>query len=230
MSDGFEGQVWRDSFLAATRWWPATPSSRDWLIFLRASGLDLSQHPLPSPTPTEAPLLTNPWTIAATPITDVWSLLQNDRAAAIAATVVLAPFLYLLGQIATLSVATMTTEHRLSTLAATNQSIRADRTAALADFDAIESFLSLEAFPPQFEVIAAAVGILRDKQVVVTDWTYDSGSLNIVLQADRPLDAPSFIAMFEADDHFSNVSGSPTNQERELRLTLQVDERSWPSN
>src|SRR5690606_15340884 len=98
MSDGVEGQVWKNGLLEATRWWPAAPSSRDWATFLRAAGLDLTQTALDVPQATESEFLTQPWTASTPPVTDLWSLVQNERAAAIAAAVVAAPFLYYLMQ------------------------------------------------------------------------------------------------------------------------------------
>jgi hypothetical protein len=36
--------------------------------------------------------------------------------------------------------------------------------------------------------------------------------------------------MFEKDDHFSNVSGTMGNQQRELRLSMQLEPQQWPTS
>jgi hypothetical protein len=74
------------------------------------------------------------------------------------------------------------------------------------------------------------VNLLRDSKVTLGEWNYDSGNLQIAIQADRSLEAPFFIELFEKDDLFSNVSGTVGNQQRELRLSMQLEPRRWPTS
>ncbi len=230
MTDGFEGQVWRGGLLAATRWWPTAPQSRDWITFLRASGVDLNQTAPTPPLPVASDILPTSWTVNSAPVTDLWGVVQNERVAAVAAAVIAAPFLYFLAEAAVFTVATMRAEAALAGMNASSQAIRADRAGALSNLDNIESYLSLEHFPPQFELFSATANLLRDSKVTLSEWNYDSGQLEIALQADRPLEASSFIQMFEQDGHFSEVGGTMGNQERELRLKMRVDSLEWPTS
>lgn len=230
MSDGVEGQVWKNGLLAATRWWPAPPPARDWGTFLRAAGVDLTQIQLDVPPVAESELRDQPWTVATAPVTDVWSLLQNERAAAIAAVVIAVPFLYYLTQATVLLIGTMRVESAIADLAAANQTIRTDRAAAFTNLENVETYLGLENYPSQFQVLNIVTNLLRESKVSLAEWNFDTGSLQLVLQADRPLEAPFFIEMFEKDDHFSSVSGTVGNQQREIRLTMQVEPQQWPTS
>lgn len=230
MSDGVEGQVWRRGLLVATRWWADVPTARDWMLFLRSAGVDISQVSTAVPAPVGSELLPSPWTVAATPITDIWSLVQNNQAAAIAAAVVAAPFLYFLAEAAILSVATWRAESAIAGMSTANQSVRTDRTAALTNLDITESYLSLDNMPSQFELLAATADLVKGRRVSISDWTFDSGNLDVVLQAERPMEAAFYIEAFERDEHFSNVTGSLSNQEKELRLKMQVDHKTWPTS
>lgn len=227
MIDGFEGQVWRNGLLAATRWWPTTPVARDWITFLRASSVDVSQSSTSTPVSVVSDILPTPWTVASAPITDLWGLLQNEQVAAIAAAVVAAPFLYFLAEAAILSGSTMRAETALAGMNASSQAIRAERAGAIGNLDNIESYLSLERLPPQFELFTAAGNLLRDSKANLSEWNYDSGQLEIVIQADHALEAATYIQMFEQDSHFSEVTGTVGNQERELRLKMRVDPQEW---
>src|SRR5690606_19490451 len=126
MTDGVEGQVWKNGLLSMTRWWPASPSPRDWAVFLRAAGIDLAQASPGVPAPVGSELLPQPWTVAVPPVTDLWSLLQNERAAAVAAAVIAVPFLYFLTQAAVLLGATMRVESSIADMTAANRAIRTD--------------------------------------------------------------------------------------------------------
>lgn len=228
MADGVEGQVWKGGLLAATRWWPTAPASRDWATFLRASGIDLTQTGVEPPTPVHSDLLETPWTTIAAPVTDLWSLVQNERAAPIAAAIVAAPFIYYLAQAALLLTATMRTESALAELSAANQATREERAAAFANLDSIDSYLSLETVPQHFEVMNTAFNLLRESKVNVGEWSFDGNNLEILIQADRVIEAPAFIEMFEKSDKFSNVSGTVGNQQREVRLSMLVDPLERP--
>jgi len=230
MLDGVEGQIWRDGLLTATRWWPSSPTQHEWAIFLRAAGADLTRASLNIPPATQSELLPQPWTTVSAPITDLWSLFQNERAAAVAAAVVAVPFLYYLSQAAVLMMATMRVESSIADMAAANQSIRSDRAAAFTNLNSVESYLGLEAFPSQFQTLNVVTALLRDSKVNIAEWTFDAGQLQLLLQADRPLEAPFFIEMFERDAYFSNVSGTVGNQQRDLRLSMQLEPQQWPTS
>ncbi|TAK99891.1 MAG: hypothetical protein EPO08_15210 [Rhodospirillaceae bacterium] len=226
MTDGVEGQVWREGALVATRWWPAPPPVREWVVFLRAAGADLSQPLSAQPASVDSPLLNVPWTSASAPITDFWSLIQNDRAAAIAAAVLAAPFLYLFGEASVLGIAETRLNVAMANLSQANQSIRMERSDALADLGTIQRYLTLEPYPPQFQVMATAAGLLRDKKLSISEWSYDSGNLEFVIHGDNPLDATFYIEAFEGNPTFANVSATSENQEHDLRLRMQVNPKS----
>ncbi|HFB55298.1 MAG TPA: hypothetical protein ENJ46_05185 [Hellea balneolensis] len=56
--EGVEGQVWRDGVLRASRWWPQTPTQRQWQTFMRvAHPGDVTELPV-MPAPISVPLRT----------------------------------------------------------------------------------------------------------------------------------------------------------------------------
>lgn len=52
--EGREGQQWVDGELQLTRWWPQAPTPQEWALFVRAAGLQPSDHPIPAPVTPEA--------------------------------------------------------------------------------------------------------------------------------------------------------------------------------
>jgi len=124
----------------------------------------------------------------------------------------------------------MRVEASIADLTAANQSIRADRAAAFTNLENIESYLGLENTPSQFMIMNVVNTLLSDSKVKIDEWNFDAGNLQLVIQADRALEAPFFIEMFEKNEHFSNVSGTVGNQQRELRLNMQVDPQQWPTS
>lgn len=50
MIEGFEGQIWHDTNLIASRWWPTQPTQQNWSLFARSLASDLQEHALHLPT------------------------------------------------------------------------------------------------------------------------------------------------------------------------------------
>ncbi len=228
VTDGFEGQMWRNGFLTTSRWWDSIPAPRDWLMFLRSAGVDLHNTSSEQPSPTEPQFLPTPWTVDSSHADDIWSLLQTERAISVAATVIAVPFLYLIGQALVLSIATAGANATMTEMAETNQTVRIERSAALSDLDVIEAYLSLKPYPPQIEVLTHASTILGGRNLTISEWLYDNGNLDLTLESPDPLDSTFYIEAFEKDDLFSSVSGASGVQQRTLRLNMQVATQEWP--
>ena len=225
MADGYEGQVWRDGLLVGSRWWPNTPDSLSWTMFQRGSGL--APQADGAPEGVQLPLIEIPWHIAREPLEDIFGIVQNRQFVAIAAAVVAAPFLYLGGETVAFSIAEGRLQSATSALAAANQSVRGDRAGALSNLDVIDAYQGLEPYPPQFALIAEATRLLQPRNVSITDWTFDSGNLELSIHSQLPLDATFYIEMFERSPLFSGVGGTTANQEHDLRLKMQVDRQAW---
>jgi hypothetical protein len=149
-------------------------------------------------------------------------LLQNDRAAAVAATIIAVPFLYLVTELAVLGTASGRLSVAMSNLSDANKSVRMDQSEAVRNLAAIQKYLALEPFPSQFEIFAAAARLLRNRQVSMSDWTYDNGNLEFAIKSNGQLDATYYIEVFEKDPIFTDVTATRDTQEAGLRLKMRV--------
>jgi hypothetical protein len=220
--DGYEGQAWRDGLLIATRWWAEPPSEGDWLLFKRSAGAPSDSGSTEVPAPITLPMLDLPWSDTPDPIANAWTMLQNPQIAAGVAIVVFAPLMFYMTQWVVTGIAAASKASAQAALTASSQAVRADRAAALAERDVIDAYLGLEPYPSQFVVVSTAMKLIADKKVSLLEWTYDNGALEFILRGADPLDASAFIEMFERSGMFVEVSGTLTNQERELRMKTRV--------
>ena len=221
MLEGFEGQLWQEGFLAASRWWPARPSNLEWSNFLRAAGLTPNGIEV-APEPLELALQDRPWTEGPFSLVDLINALQTRRAIGIAATVALCPFVLAGTSIIGLSVAESNVRAEIATLSQANQGIRQDRAASFANLEAIEEFMRLSAYPPQAKVLGTALKLLEPSGVRIASWTFDRGTLEIILRGKQEFDPTAYITMFERDDVFESVGGTLVGQERDLQLRMSV--------
>lgn len=59
LHEGFEGRVWQDGALIASRWWPAVPSAREWQSYVRAAGQ--APQGMTTPAVVEPGVHARPW-------------------------------------------------------------------------------------------------------------------------------------------------------------------------
>jgi hypothetical protein len=220
--DGFEAQVWRDGFLAFSRWWSQRPTQIEWDMFLRSAAVPLNQGGLSIPEPVSVEVLEAPWINQQGYLNNAWALLEDPRYAAAIATLVAAPFIYFGVEYTTLAIANARVKSDLEKLSVETQGIRKQRTTALSNLDEIEDYMSLEVYPNQFTVLTTALGLLQGLNVKIPEWTYDVGTLSFTLRAERDIDATLLITAFEKSGAFTNVTASRVGQEGQLRVRMDV--------
>jgi hypothetical protein len=220
--EGVEGQVWRDGFLTSSRWWPQKPNPSDWGMFLRAAAQPLVSGNGEAPEPERLALLDTPWNRQDGYLGIPWWLLEDTRYAAAAAVLLIAPFVYIGAEYATLAVANARVRTTLEVVSAETQSIRTQRNEALTNLDEIESYLGLEIYPSQYEILSTSLGLLESLAVKISEWSYDVGSLSFTLRANREIDATGIITAFERNGAFTNVSATRIGQEGLLRVRMDV--------
>ena len=225
MLEGFEGQVWKDGFLAASRWWPRPPVDEEWTMFLRSTGIAPSGENT-TRMPQNYPLLERPWTEGAFSIDEFIQTLQTRRVAAIIATAALGPFVLAGTSIGVMSMAEANVRANISALAEANKGIRLDRAAAYTNLEAIEVFQTLDTYPAHVAALSNALTLLQPFGARVVSWSFDRGNLEIILRGSNELDPTAYITMFERDAMFEGVGGTLVGQDRDLQLRMALTKRN----
>ena len=219
--EGFEAQVWRDGFLAFSRWWAHKPAQLEWNMFLRSSGMPLDQDgSVPEPDP--APFLESPWIRSEGHLGGPLALLEDPRYAVALGALIAAPFLYLSAEYLTLAISNARVKHTMETLSVETQGLRKMRSEAIANLDEVEDYLGLEIYPSQFEIMTMALGLLQSLNVKLLEWTYDVGSLSFTLRSERDIEATVLITSFEKSGAFANVAASRSGQDRQMTVRMDV--------
>ena len=219
VSDGVEGQAWKDGFLRATRWWKEYPNSQEWGLFLRNAGDSISVSIGDPPTPSNPLWLEKPLNGATGKEQILFQILNNHKFVKSAATLSLVPIVFF--GIGWLTSALMLSgvEQEIERIQVDSQSVREERSRALALLDYIEQLSSLRQFPHQIEIISRAHSLLAEYDVEISGWDYDEGILEFGLISDSDMDATLYIPIFENDEFFDQVSSST----RGTRLIMKMD-------
>ena len=223
--EGFEGQIWRDGFLVNTRWWPVPPQAAEWFNFMRASGL-ASTSTSSRVTPCNLAILERPWTEGTFSIDDLSTLFQSQRAIGVLATAALCPFLFLGTYMAIIAAADANLKRESAALSAANQGLRKDRSESFDNLEAIEDYIRLDAYRSQANVLTTAMTLLGNGAGPrILSWSFDRGSLEIIVRDKNTLDPTSFITAFERDPLFEGVGGTLIGPERDLQLRMALSKK-----
>ncbi|MBL8629650.1 MAG: hypothetical protein JNM81_08485 [Rhodospirillaceae bacterium] len=222
MLEGVEGQFWKNGFLVATRWWPGRPSPFEWKQFARSVG-GVSQTGDDVPEPVAHVLLDRPWIETPFSLDQISSVLQSARAIQFMATAAVCVLLFVFAQAAVLALREGQVVSEIKALRAANKEFGQNRAQAFSNLDDIKSILALDIYPPQIDVIYAALALLQPRDVRVMSWSFDRGNLDITVRGKQQLDPTAFITLFERDDKFQGVSGTLGGPERDLQLKMTVE-------
>lgn len=191
-------------------------------MFLRTTSQPLAQDGRQVPEPEQLDFLETPWNREENYLGIQWWLLEDPRYIAAAAALLLVPFVYIGFEYATLAIAQTNVKNTLEATSLATQGIRKQRSEALTNLDEIDSYLALEVYPTQYEILAAALELLEGLSVKIPEWTYDVGTLSFTLRSDHDIDATEVITAFEKTNVFTHVAATRFGQEGQLRVRMDV--------
>lgn len=223
--DGVEGQYWEASSLLASRWWPALPDSRNWILFQRGASIAPDKIREEVPPPVVLPWLEKSWTSAQS---DRWGGITRFDLRLVAAGLGIACVVGYSFSAAEWFRARWELSSIETQIAATSASaapLMDARTRALTDEAMISSLHRLAPYPSQLSLMAQVAGILPKNETHFTQWSYDSGKLEVTVAAAHPLDATFFVRSLGRVDRFKDVTATRAENDNSLRIRLSVDPR-----
>lgn len=221
--DGFEGQVWRDSCLVASRWWPVPPSATEWMSFLRAARLQpaSASAPLPQSVPLQnAPNKKRPYPAL---IDQLRSTGWRDIAA-VALLVFVIPALYLGGQWAQLTLALSAAQEELEQLSQETAEISAARTRAQAASSELAAYANVLNRRHPAAVLASVSEDVNRLSLRLDASDFSEDQLTLVIQAGPGFLPEELVRVMENSPLMNSVSVEPGRGAGEWVLSARLEE------
>ena len=227
--DGYEGQVWRNKALIASRWWPKTPTDRDWQQFLRAAQASTGLETLHAPEPVDAPFRNDLPLVDPDPAS-LKITFAPARVAAVAATFLILLASFQASQYLThKSVAASRSAQIEETLSDNSAAIQA-RSAALTAASQIEELAEIgDAKPAALAFVAVASEIPRESGRIANFRIYDQQiEARISTTAETELDIPDLVSRLEKNTILNNVFAERRNA-RTIGVSAEIAAIEAPS-
>ena len=220
--DGFEGQVWRDTQLVASRWWPTRPGLSDWSGFLRATRSAPNGEGVPAPVepvPLDSPAHAQPYI----------ALLDRVRAislrdlSALAIVCLAVPGLYLLGQWVQLSQAQASVSAELATLSQETAEISAARQSAQRAANELANYAETLNRRHPAALLASISEELARFSIRLDAFEQTESGLTLTLNASDDFAPESLVRAMENNPLMNSASLEPGRGSGEWVLTAQLE-------
>lgn len=221
VSDGYEGQVWRQGQLSLSRWWPQPPEASQWRQFLRAAG----SPGAPVPEPETATWSPRPWLKSGSGSNAWW--LAHERAVVIG---VAALMLLLIGwqggRLWQVNDAVAEARTQLEQLRQSSADELAARDRALQFSDQAARLVALIPNPRALELLDQTTAVLPDNGRLL-EWQHEPTQLVLAFETDRPPNPEQAVRALREVQALDDILAERATPPNALRIQARI--RSGPS-
>lgn len=218
--EGFEGQVWQQGALAHSRWWPLMPSAEDWLMFQRDASIvpEAQQHQPPAAQLSQ--FNARPWLTTAGDHADIN---QNEsRVIAFGILLLMLPTLWYGTNLYKIHQAKVHYENTLAQLKPQADPIMLARNQALDYLVRIRSLQAFAQYPEQLVLMSNVAEVLRNDELHLKDWNFQSGKLKITLASSNEIASTALIGRLQLTGYFRDVKALTSQNSKMLILQMDV--------
>lgn len=220
--DGFEGQLWQDSELLASRWWPYQPAADEWTAFVR--GLK-GEYPTAVPVPMRAA----PVSPSQPPVYRLLQLVQRPARKDLAALAILLlglPVLFLGGESLNLQASIYRANSELASLQDVTGEVVEARTQARYGASQIAAYSDTLHKPHPMEILAVFAEAAADAETQLERANITDARLEMVLQSSEALSPAALVELLESHPTLSRVRFAPLGQQNLWRVEADVERAS----
>lgn len=210
---GYEGQVWRDGGLIASRWWDHDPDEAEWTRFVRA---------VPAPRDGGAGSGTGGFESGLAGLTErgaeIAAKARPRDYVALAVILVVVPFLYFGGQWLRAVQQERALENELATLAESTSDVVAARAEALTTSASLRAYAGLLETPHPAAAMAVFAEAAAGFDATLEYFAVRDGAIEIELVANSDLPLASLVEQLEASDELEAVRLESGNRSDRWRI------------
>lgn len=217
---GVEGQIWRDSQLLHSTWWPALPDADAWRNFQRDASLPPAAQLVQPPQPHTIAWLPQPW---ARPVRAMASAGLPGFQGLIIATgilIMLAATFWIGAQDYQLTQARVALEQEQLAAQAAAEQVLTARGEALERLARIEAFRNLDPYPDPLTLMARIAELIPAGTASLRDWEYENGRLKFVLSLKSPMLSSQFVKTLQGVSAFDQVQAQSSTNPDLLPISL----------
>lgn len=219
-NEGYEGQLWRESQLERSRWWPKLPTQEEWLMFQRDAGIPPDEQQNQPPAPRISLLNTQPWVNEAS-FADTQKMRLERLIIALGMLFLLAPTLWYGFSLYKLQRSTAQLQEQQAQLQNQVKPVLTARVQALDYLASINTLRALAPYSEQLTLMGTIAQVLPQDNSYIKDWSFQNGQLKITISSKSDISTTTLIGLLQQSGHFGNVKALPGLDPK--NVTFQMD-------
>jgi len=208
---GFEGQIWSNGNLVASRWWLNSPGSSEWHVFLQASQESLG--PLSYDLPKAE---TVPWrddlSAFAFEREQMAAWLSPFNLGAAVITVLACGYVFVGAQYLRESLVMRSAQSKIENLSDETAQILSFRRRALANQNYLKRYEALGERAAIIDALGSFATVLGATDLAIERFDLRDGQVEIRLRGEDEISVPDVVSLLEAESSLSAVSVSPDSR------------------
>lgn len=218
---GYEGRLWHEGALFASRWWAAPPSELEWSAFVRGAGFDATE--LTTPEASTAARHAKRWPSKESGglksiVEEAGALIPQGKQ--IGANLLVMAFGWHLGSALHSRWDLYTAQSRIAELTSSLEPILSARAEADRNREAIDELLSLRSPAPQLTLLAEASRLMEGSGWRVILWTQPNENTVVVRFNATQMDGETIVSKWESSPWFESVT--PSLDQQGTNMTIQA--------
>jgi len=219
--EGFEGQLWRESQLERSRWWPQSPAPDEWLMFQRDAGIPPDEQQNQPPAPRVNPLNVQPWVNEAGSAGD--REMQLERLAiALGMLLLLLPTFWYGFSFYKIQRSTAQLHDRQAQLQSEAEPIIQARNQALDYLVRIDALRAIAPYPGQLALMAKVAEVLPKDNSYLKEWDFQQGQLKITITSTSDISTTFLIGALQLAGPFRDVKALPGRDPKSVTFQMDV--------
>lgn len=202
---GFEGQIWKNNDLAASRWWSRAPTETHWDSFIRSAQESLG--PLDMPRPAAARVEWRQdlaiFDIDRDRLSQIFS---PFNVGAIIASLLACGALFICGQYLRESLALSAVETQIADIRSDTEQIQSERRRALTNMSFVRKYRNLGDNGRLLSGLGAVANVLGHTDLGIEHMGLRGDSLELRLKGEDEISVPEIVNLLEAQAVLSDVS------------------------
>lgn len=219
--EGYEGQLWRESQLDRSRWWPQLPTQDEWLMFQRDAGITPNEQQTQPPAPRVSALNERPWVNEAGSADD--KEMQLERLViALGILLLLLPTFWYGFALYKVQRSAAQLHGQQAQLQREAMPITQARSQALDHLARINALRAIAPYPEQLALMAKIAQALPQDKSYIHDWDFQSGQLKVTITSASDISTTFLIGVLQQAGPFRDVKALPGRDPKSITFQMDV--------
>lgn len=219
--EGFEGQLWRNTMLARSRWWPQAPTADEWLSFQRDAAVPPNDQQYQPPVAREAQPGARPW-LRQSEAAENLAILIERPLIALGLLCMIAPACWFGFSLYKVQQQTEQLLDRQARLQASAAPVMKARSEALDSLARIKALQALARYPGQLALMAKVAEALPNPALTLKDWDFSGHQLKVTLAGPTDVPVTPTIDLLQRAGPFAAVQAVPGRDPKSVTFQMDV--------